>query len=254
VTAQCVHAIFPKFLRRSIARNESAPRIGYFFKPEDEALPGIWKLRCNTCTWRKETAGGDSSGGHRFAFEGCPYARSNRSFYNLRGDARTSLSRGGDPEKRAGLRLFNCPIPDPRLRFAFFYADVPKREWKPAQTFFGAVRADRPEPARVEWERSASHCESWKRECRRGVGNGIFNLSGHTSPAERAFSSRSYFSCGWLGVKQKNSGGVCGAQFHAGFSAEAKAAGMEGGSLPMFSGNSQRSAERLQARVPRARG
>src|SRR5882724_9225719 len=137
---------------------------------------------------------------------GLPYATIYPEFYNFRGDAAnlSSLARW-DPEKRLLSLVLSMPLyQDPSLRLRF-YADVRNENWNLAQTFFGAGTPLTDLNLRrvvVGTEVRSIVSSRWSWSAGGEVGNRNFrNLSGHTSPAERAFFAGATSVAGWLGVK-----------------------------------------------------
>ncbi len=137
---------------------------------------------------------------------GLPYATIYPEFYNFRGDAAnlSSLARW-DPEKRRLSLVLSMPLyQDPSLRLRF-YADVRNENWNLAQTFFGTGTPLTDLNLRrvvVGTEVRSIVSSRWSWSAGGEVGNRNFrNLSGHTSPAERAFFAGATSVAGWLGVR-----------------------------------------------------
>jgi len=158
---------------------------------------------------------------------GLPYATVYPELYNLGRDAvnLTSLGRW-DPEKRRLSLALSLPLcGDPRLRLRL-YTDARNENWDLAQTFLGvgtpltdlnmrraAVGVEAHSIVNGRWSWSAG-AEVAHRNFR--------NLSGHTSPAERAFFTGATSVAGWLGV-QRTLVRVPERRFMLDSSAEAKA-------------------------------
>ena len=140
-------------------------------------------------------------------FCGLPYATIYPELYNLGRAAvnLTSLARW-DPEKRRVSLALSLPLyGDPRLRLRL-YADARNENWNLRQTFFaaGTPLTD------LNMRRVALGAElhsivndRWSWSAGAELANRNFrNLSGHTSPAERAFFTGATSAAGWLGVKR----------------------------------------------------
>src|SRR6266705_848075 len=138
---------------------------------------------------------------------GLPYATIYPELYNLGRAAVnvTSLARW-DPEKRGVSLSLSLPLyGDPRLRLRL-YADARNENWNLEQTFFGAGTP----LTDLNMRRAAAGAElrsavndRWSGRVGVEIADRNFrNLSGHTSPAERAFFSGATSVAGWLGVKR----------------------------------------------------
>src|SRR6267143_364834 len=138
---------------------------------------------------------------------GLPYATIYPELYNLGSAAvnLTSLARW-DPEKRRFSLAISLPLyGDPRLRLRL-YADARNENWNLAQTFFGAgtpLTDLNMRRAAVGAEVHSIVNQRWSWSAGAELANRNFrNLSGHTSPAERAFFTGATSVAGWLGVKR----------------------------------------------------
>ena len=140
-------------------------------------------------------------------FCGLPYATIYPELYNLGRAAvnLTSLARW-DPEKRRFSLALSLPLyGDPRLRLRL-YADARNENWNLAQTFLGAGTP----LTDLNMRRAAVGAEvdsivngRWSWSAGAELANRNFrNLSGHTSPAERAFFTGATSVAAWLGVKR----------------------------------------------------
>ncbi|HKV63416.1 MAG TPA: tetratricopeptide repeat protein [Candidatus Acidoferrum sp.] len=138
---------------------------------------------------------------------GLPYNTIYPEFYNLRRDAMnlTSLARWDDEKRRVSL-AFSTPLyGDPRLRLRL-YADARNENWNLAETFFGSG----PPLKDLNMRRIAAGMEvrsivngRWSWSAGAEIANRDFrNLSGHTSPAERAFFTDATSVAAWLGVQR----------------------------------------------------
>src|SRR5882762_1930195 len=140
-------------------------------------------------------------------FCGLPYATIYPELYNLGRAAvnLTSLARW-DPEKRRFSLAISLPLyGDPRLRLRL-YADARNENWNLRQTLFAAatlftyLNLLRARPAA---EAQSIVNDRWSWSAGAELANRNFrNLSGHTSPAERAFFTGATSAAGWLGVKR----------------------------------------------------
>jgi tetratricopeptide (TPR) repeat protein len=140
-------------------------------------------------------------------FCGLPYATIYPELYNLGRAAvnLTSLARW-DPEKRRFSLAISLPLyGDPRLPLRL-YADTRNENWNLAQTFFGAgtpLTDLNMRRAAVGAELHPIVNDHWSWSAGAELANRNFrNLSGHTSPAERAFFTGATSVAGWLGVKR----------------------------------------------------
>src|SRR5438309_11676711 len=158
---------------------------------------------------------------------GLPYATIYPEFYNLGRDAvnLTSLARW-DSEKRRVSLAFSLPLcGDPSLRLRL-YADARNENWNLQQTFLGAGTP----LTDLNIRRAAAGAEvdsvvngRWSWSAGAEIANRNFrNLSGHNSPAERAFFTGATSVAGWLGV-HRSLLGVPERRFTLASSAEAKA-------------------------------
>src|SRR5438309_3140514 len=158
---------------------------------------------------------------------GLPYATIYPELYNLGRAAvnLTSLARW-DPEKRRVSLAFSLPLcGDPSLRLRL-YADARNENWNLAQTFLGVGTA----LTDLNIRRAAAGAEvdsvvngRWSWSAGAEIANRNFrNLSGHNSPAERAFFTGATSVAGWLGV-HRSLLGVPERRFTLASSAEAKA-------------------------------
>jgi tetratricopeptide (TPR) repeat protein len=138
---------------------------------------------------------------------GLPYATIYPELYNLGRDAvnLTSLARWDSEKRRVSLSLSMPLYGDPRLRLRF-YADARNENWNLTRTFFGAGAP----LTDLNMRRIAAGVEAhsvvngrWSWSAGADVANRNFrNLSGHTSPAERAFFTGATSVAGWLGVER----------------------------------------------------
>jgi len=138
---------------------------------------------------------------------GLPYATVYPEFYNLGRAAVnwTSLARWDSEKRRVSLTLSMPPYGDPRLRLRL-YADARNENWNLAQTFLGAGTP----LTDLNMRRAAAGAEvhsvvngRWSWSAGAEIANRNFrNLSGHTSPAERAFFTGATSVAGWLGAER----------------------------------------------------
>src|SRR5256885_14049117 len=138
---------------------------------------------------------------------GLPYATVYPEFYNLGRDAvnLTSLARWDSEKRRVSLALSFPLYGDPSLRLRL-YADARNENWNLAQTFLGAVTP----VTDLNMRRAAAGAEvhsivngRWSWSAGAEVAHRNFrNLSGHTSPAERAFFTGATSVAGWLGAER----------------------------------------------------
>ena len=186
---------------------------------------------------------------------GLPYNTIYPEFHNLSGDAvnLTSLARWDDEKRRISL-AFSTPLyGDPGLRL-HLYDDARNENWNLARTFFGAGTP----VTNLNLRRIAAGLGvrsivngSWSWSASAEVANRNFrNLSGHTSPAERAFFTDATSVAGSLGV-QRTIVRVPERRFTMDSSAEAKAGREFADGLGPFA--TLRGALRAQW-FPRARG
>jgi len=136
---------------------------------------------------------------------GLPYATIYPELYNLGRAAvnLTSLARW-DPEKRRVSLALSLPLyGDPRLRLRL-YADARNENWNLEQTFFGAgtpLTDLNMRRAAVGAELRSAVNDRWSGSVGVEIADRNFrNLSGHTSPAERAFFSGATSVAEWLRV------------------------------------------------------
>ncbi len=136
---------------------------------------------------------------------GLPYATIYPELYNLGRAAvnLTSLARW-DPEKRRVSLALSLPFyGDPRLRLRL-YADARNENWNLEQTFFGAgtpLTDLNMRRAAVGAELRSAVNDRWSGSVGVEIADRNFrNLSGHTSPAERAFFSGATSVAEWLRV------------------------------------------------------
>ena len=140
-------------------------------------------------------------------FCGLPYATIYPELYNLGRDAvnLTSLARWDSEKRRVSLALSLPLYGDPSLRLRL-YADARNENWNLAQTFLGAGTP----LTDLNMRRAAVGAEvdsivngRWSWSAGAELANRNFrNLSGHTSPAERAFFTGATSVAAWLGVKR----------------------------------------------------
>jgi len=140
-------------------------------------------------------------------FCGLPYATIYPELYNLGRAAvnLTSLARWDPEKRRVSLALSLTLYGDPRLRLRL-YADARNENWNLAQTFLGAGTP----LTDLNMRRAAVGAEvdsivngRWSWSAGAELANRNFrNLSGHTSPAERAFFTGATSVAAWLGVKR----------------------------------------------------
>ncbi len=138
---------------------------------------------------------------------GLPYATIYPELYNLGRDAvnLTALTRWDSEKRRLSLALSLPLYGDPSLRLRL-YADARNENWNLAQTFLGTGTPltdlnVRRAAAGVEAHSIVNGQWSWSAGAE--IANRNFrNLSGHTSPAERAFFTSATSVAGWLGVKR----------------------------------------------------
>ena len=138
---------------------------------------------------------------------GLPYATIYPELYNLGRDAvnLTSLARWDSEKRRVSLALSLPLYGDPSLRLRL-YADARNENWNLAQTFLGAGTP----LTDLNMRRAAVGAEvdsivngRWSWSAGAELANRNFrNLSGHTSPAERAFFTGATSVAAWLGVKR----------------------------------------------------
>src|SRR5437016_8281149 len=140
-------------------------------------------------------------------FSGLPYATVYPEFYNLGRAAvnLTSLARWDSEKRRVSLTLSMPIYGDPRFRLRL-YADARNENWNLEQTFRGAgvPLAD------LNLRRAAAGAEvhsvvngRWSWSAGAEIANRNFrNLSGHNSPAERAFFTGATSVAGWLGAQR----------------------------------------------------
>jgi len=138
---------------------------------------------------------------------GVPYATIYPEFYNLHRSAvnLTSLARWDSEKRRISLALSMPLYGDPSLRLRL-YADARNENWNLAQTFLGAGTP----LTDLNMRRAAAGVEvlsivtgRWSWGAGAEIANRNFrNLSGHASPAERAFFIGATSVAGWLGVKR----------------------------------------------------
>jgi len=151
---------------------------------------------------------GDSKvGGIVSLLSGLPYATVYPEFYNLGRDAvnLTSLARWDSEKRRVSLSLSLTLYGDPSLRLRL-YADARNENWNLARTFFGPGTA----LTDLNMRRAAAGLEAhsivnghWSWSAGAELANRNFrNLSGHNSPAERAFFTGATSVAGWLSVER----------------------------------------------------
>ena len=140
-------------------------------------------------------------------FSGLPYATVYPEFYNLGREAvnLTSLARWDSEKRRVSLTLSMPIYGDPRFRLRL-YADARNENWNLEQTFrgVGVPLAD------LNLRRAAAGAEvhsvvngRWSWSAGAEIANRNFrNLSGHNSPAERAFFTGATSVAGWLGAQR----------------------------------------------------
>src|SRR5436309_6460164 len=140
-------------------------------------------------------------------FSGLPYATVYPEFYNLGRQALnlTSLARWDSEKRRVSLTLSMPIYGDPRFRLRL-YADARNENWNLEQTFrgVGVPLAD------LNLRRAAAGAEvhsvvngRWSWSAGAEIANRNFrNLSGHNSPAERAFFTGATSVAGWLGAQR----------------------------------------------------
>ncbi len=138
---------------------------------------------------------------------GLPYATIYPEFYNLGRDAvnLTSLARWDSEKRRVSLALSLPLYGDPSLRLRL-YGDARNENWNLAQTFLGSGTP----LTDLNMRRAAAGAEvhsivngRWSWTAGAEIAHRNFrNLSGHTSPAERAFFTDATSVAGWLGVKR----------------------------------------------------
>jgi hypothetical protein len=138
---------------------------------------------------------------------GLPYATVYPEFYNLGRDAvnLTSLARWDSEKRRVSLALSLPLYGDPSLRLRL-YADARNENWNLAQTFrgTGAPLTDlnmRRAAAGAEVQSIVNGRWNWSAGAEFGSRN-FRNLSGLTSPAERAFFTNTTSVAAWLGVQR----------------------------------------------------
>ena len=186
---------------------------------------------------------------------GLPYDTIYPEFYNLGSDAvnLTSLARWDDQKRRVSLAVSTPLHGDPGLRLRL-YGDARNENWNLAQTFFGAGTP----LTNLNMRRIAAGLEvrsivngRWSWRAGAEVANRNFrNLSGQTSPVERAFFTDAASVVGWLGG-QRTIVRVAERRFTLDSSAEAKAGREFADGLGPFA--TLRGALRAQW-FPRARG
>jgi hypothetical protein len=138
---------------------------------------------------------------------GLPYATIYPEFYNLRRAAVnvTALARWDSEKRRVSLSLTLPLYGDPSLRLRF-YADARNENWNIAQTFSGTGSP----LTDLNMRRTAVGAEvhsivndRWSWSAGTEIGNRNFrNLSGLTSPIERAFFADANSVSGWLSVQR----------------------------------------------------
>src|SRR5437870_1164502 len=182
--------------------------LGIFSSRRMELSPADSENYGATLHLMEKNAWGDSKiEGVVSLLSGLPYATVYPEFYNLGRDAvnLTSLARWDSEKRRVSLALSFPLYGDPSLRLRL-YADARNENWNLAQTFLGAGTP----LTDLNMRRAAAGAEvhsvvngRWSWSAGAEIANRNFrNLSGHTSPAERAFFTGATSVAGWLGAER----------------------------------------------------